>query len=487
MYILNLKEYLLRFDIKIELIKKIHDDWVDFHLSNKIIDLENIENVTTSKDNKKDLKELYSFDQLHKVEKVTVYNSIQCVLETSGKLICMFLLDCEYMEDLVYLIFRPLSNWSGIVKTILSFYSTDEESLSLIISRDYTSSIMSYHPFFDSLIQDFKGKKYTNKSTCNNYIEESIISYILPVKQYNVKFNMNMRIEMIVYNDFEKTDIFFSHDTDIFVISHNKKCCGKSRIDKCLDNDSYTIIFSDPIIYYKSNNDHDDKFTEMYITYKNIKKQIHTEDSYDLRLNKLLDKVYSYNGGHESVFSMTINKINCPCQVKYFHRKVPLFRYTSDELLYNYFKENLDIKKSKNIPVMKPKNFKVIDTKFKFDMDNVIDISNLFVEENYTKNNINKKICHNYVYLVEKYDINSDQAVYKFGKSNRPILERLKEHCYTSKVLLILEVEDANFTESSILKLLNNDKNIIKRIDLGNEYFLCENKYYLISLISKNV
>ena len=93
----------------------------------------------------------------------------------------------------------------------------------------------------------------------------------------------------------------------------------------------------------------------------------------------------------------------------------------------------------------------------------------------------------NYVYLIEKYDVNNENSVYKFGKTNRPIMDRMKEHCNTSKILLIIAVEDCSIVENNILKILNKDANIIKEKDIGNEYFYCDDKQYIINIILKNI
>jgi hypothetical protein len=120
------------------------------------------------------------------------------------------------------------------------------------------------------------------------------------------------------------------------------------------------------------------------------------------------------------------------------------------------------------------------------DDDNSDDDNNDNNDDNNNNNNENDDI-YNYIYLIEKYDINKNKPVYKFGKSTRNIFHRLKEHCLTSKTLLIIDVIDCNIIEKKILKILNNDINIIKRLDIGNEYFYCKSKIYLINIIINNI
>jgi hypothetical protein len=113
------------------------------------------------------------------------------------------------------------------------------------------------------------------------------------------------------------------------------------------------------------------------------------------------------------------------------------------------------------------------------------------IEENKNISKETKASCKNnsmnYVYLIEKYDVNNENSVYKFGKTNRPIMDRMKEHCNTSKILLILAVDDCSVVENNILKILNNDNNIIKEKDIGNEYFNCGDKQYIINIVLKNL
>ena len=80
-----------------------------------------------------------------------------------------------------------------------------------------------------------------------------------------------------------------------------------------------------------------------------------------------------------------------------------------------------------------------------------------------------------YVYLIEK-----------FGKSNRECSKRLKEHGNEAKVLLIIDVDNCNLVERYILNILRHTENI-KQCVFGNEYFICNDKKYIISIILKNI
>jgi hypothetical protein len=94
---------------------------------------------------------------------------------------------------------------------------------------------------------------------------------------------------------------------------------------------------------------------------------------------------------------------------------------------------------------------------------------------------------HSYIYLIEKYDLNHNIYIYKFGKSTRPIYKRLKDHGNEAKILLTMEVNNCHIIEKKILNILRNDINIICRDDIGREYFCCDNKKYIKHLVFNNL
>ena len=104
-----------------------------------------------------------------------------------------------------------------------------------------------------------------------------------------------------------------------------------------------------------------------------------------------------------------------------------------------------------------------------------------------TNNDItNDSTNFNYVYLIEKFNVNNKEYIYKFGKTNREYHKRLKEHGDEAKLLLILDVDNCNVVEKKILNILRNTVNI-KQCDFGNEYFLCNDKEYIKTIILKNI
>ena len=92
----------------------------------------------------------------------------------------------------------------------------------------------------------------------------------------------------------------------------------------------------------------------------------------------------------------------------------------------------------------------------------------------------------NYIYLIEKFDVNNKEYIYKFGKTNRECSKRLKEHGDEAKLLFIIDVVNCNVIEKKILTILRNTVNI-KQCTFGNEYFLCNDKEYIKNIIFKNI
>ncbi len=102
-----------------------------------------------------------------------------------------------------------------------------------------------------------------------------------------------------------------------------------------------------------------------------------------------------------------------------------------------------------------------------------------------TPNNITSTE-HNYIYLIKKYDLNYSEHIYKFGKSTRPIIDRLTEHGREAVVILILKVDNCHLIEEKMLNLLRNDNKIKHRKNIGLEYFNCDDEDYITDIILDN-
>ena len=129
-------------------------------------------------------------------------------------------------------------------------------------------------------------------------------------------------------------------------------------------------------------------------------------------------------------------------------------------------------------------------------IDNTLTTTTIITTETNNTNIINNDAINNainnditsfkYIYLIEKFDVNNKEYIYKFGKTNREYSKRLKEHGDEAKVLLILDVDNCNVIEKKILNILSNTENI-RKCSFGNEYFLCNDKEYIKSIILKNI
>ena len=165
---------------------------------------------------------------------------------------------------------------------------------------------------------------------------------------------------------------------------------------------------------------------------------------------------------------------------------------TTDEIkeffILNKVKKNNDlykcnkcIKDFPNIKSLKRHSKETVCGKSK-----IIQISSITSSSTNTELNDNNITSFEYVYLIEKFDVNKKEYIYKFGKTNRECSKRLKEHGNEGKVLLIIDVDNCNLVERHILNILRNTENI-KQCDFGNEYFICNDKKYIISIILKNI
>lgn len=96
---------------------------------------------------------------------------------------------------------------------------------------------------------------------------------------------------------------------------------------------------------------------------------------------------------------------------------------------------------------------------------------------------LSKENIFSYVYLLAKFDLNRNRLIYKFGKTKRYFPDRLKEHGKETQMLFVADVRNCDITETYVLKILSNTVGISKCIDIGNEYFVCDDKYYLLDIV----
>jgi hypothetical protein len=113
-------------------------------------------------------------------------------------------------------------------------------------------------------------------------------------------------------------------------------------------------------------------------------------------------------------------------------------------------------------------------------VNSTININNKTNKTNKTNQNFN------YIYLIQKFDVNNNEYIYKVGKTTREISKRLNEHGNETKLLLCLEVINCNISELKLLNILKQTENI-KKCNFGNEYFICNDKEFIKSIILNNL
>jgi hypothetical protein len=80
---------------------------------------------------------------------------------------------------------------------------------------------------------------------------------------------------------------------------------------------------------------------------------------------------------------------------------------------------------------------------------------------------------------VEKVDAHDGSTIFKFGKTTRRFDKRMYEYYATTKVLLILEVENCHKYEKTTLNILKKDPGINHVPEMGNEFFKCLDRNYI--------
>jgi hypothetical protein len=271
------------------------------------------------------------------------------------------------------------------------------------------------------------GKMYNDRTGCHNPIGARHYFFVFPLMEYECKYD-DIVLDFAGYDGRNMTNknMLFHHVTKINIVR---------------DENGLNFLLETPLIF-ESESTIEDIYMHMDITYSGKKIVLHTDNTSDLRLNKLIKKESSIDvvaHNHKSYVN------NC------------VFSFIMSENVISMLNR---IK----LPI------------------------NVNIDVPFGKRNFTASIgTHNYIYLLELRDMNEKKDVYKFGRSERTIWKRLKEHCKTSKPLLILEVDDCKKIERDILSIHNRDKKITQRNDLGREYFECADKNYLKCLILKNV
>ena len=498
-------------NISDDIIKYKLKEWLLFHENNKIIDINNFEIVENTLQKKLRIQDVYNsnfdyFDYENKFINYILYNK---------ELVSIGFIDFGNTTVFITnLLLSDICDWYNIIYNIIMFYNNKYKYEMIYINfNDYMDT---NHLIINDIMnilnipyikQDYEQKKY----------------YVLKLKNYNYKYTNSFNINIIGYKHQTKTEenLLFNHISNIGILfNENQPWALKdfySYFDSYFDNyrdklpniidhnvSVYDIILEKPIIIDRQI---DDIFIDIEINLKNNKFKIDNDNSYNLRLNKLLTNTVS-SIGYEYINSISCYKRNCKCydckniykknitnktnklnkeeiteiNKQYYYGNNPsnyiLYNFICNNFKYNYKKyDNFEYN---NIVINKP------DKQLNLEKLNILDLYNIFNNNIIEENKKPQIILNNYIYLIQKYDVNLKKDLYKFGKTNRPFNDRIKEYGPGVKVLIILDVDNCHIFETNILKVLKSDSKIINA-DITNEYFYCDNKQHIINIILKNI
>lgn len=465
-------------NISDDIIKYKFKEWIEFHKNNKIIDINDFQDyLQNSYKYYNCIEDIYA-EHLIEFLHVIIYNKqligIALVEDVSS-------FDTKII-DITDLILSNNCDWYNIIYNIIIFYekykhlhindNTEYEEYTYDNININFSKIMAHHPILNNIMNSF------NSIFLKKYYDNYDV-YLIRYKNYNCKYNNNLQINIIGYNGYDKKDIIFNHISNINIIFILKnKQIHYDKFNKPLKyiRKQYQIIFESPIIIDKTiyNND---IYVDISIIYNNKNIKILVNNPSDLRLNKLLiDKISGHN--YNIIHSIY-------CKYDNYEKDANIQSNLSNYNLYSCIQKNITT-------LLKKCEYKRIIINKPFEELTLLELNilNLDVLFNNSKTDLQKNSHHveyNYIYLIQKYDVNIKKDLYKFGKTNRHFYKRIKEHGMESKILFILDVDDCNIVESNILNILRNDDNIIERRDIGSEYFYCNNKQYIINLILHNI
>jgi hypothetical protein len=483
-------------DCKISLyeINSKYTEWFNFHLNYNIIDINNIVNK------RKEIEDVNDFEEIY-CNTLSKYCICNCIIY-NNKLVGIYLID-EAFLDIRNLILANDCDWFQIINLILKYYKQLNKD---IIHIDLSfNNIMDTHIIIDEIITFLKGIILYDKNDRRKYYNISLI-YL------DYKFNNKLIIEIIGYKDCSKNKELFNYKTNIAIFKReiNGSLCSWCYMpkrfikkDKIL-NDIFNyekhkftkleIFFENRLIITYPDND---CYIDINIIYDDIKYNLKIKNNDDLRLNKICEYNYhnyhNYHNDLKTIYSLRAFNYKCICKKCSKHDDMHMINYfntCSEFEIYNFIEKHFSyLIKSEEIDL---KSYNIDTKKFKLDLlscmnktseNTVINVPDTIVPDTIVPDT---NVC-SYIYLIEKYDVNENHPIFKFGKTNRLINKRLKEHGKEAKQLIILHVNNCNFIENKILSLLKQDKNIKHLKNIGNEYFYCDNKDYLIKTIITNI
>lgn len=107
-------------------------------------------------------------------------------------------------------------------------------------------------------------------------------------------------------------------------------------------------------------------------------------------------------------------------------------------------------------------------------------------QNNNNNNTTNDNNTLNYIYLIEKFDVNNKEYIYKFDRTNQEGSELLFETIDETKLVLMIYVDNSHIVEQNILNILNTSENI-KQCTFNNKHFICNDKKIIKNIIIKNI
>lgn len=458
MNIVKFNEYIEKNNIDIEEIEKLHRKFYYSFKKYYVIDENNYEIINKIKINSDEFDENY----FYYLDNFNEYNKfLYCIIDNND-ITGFFISDsCEDYIHIKDLLFDISYNWYKIFNCLISFSIKKKTDL-MVVEYNKNNDVVMNQPLIEKIIKNANGK-----IICNKHKKDYINIVIIPLKTYDIDNSNNFKLKFSDVSDCFQ-EFVFEKIVKIFYFD-NKYC----------------IAFKD--------HEYHERYGGDLATYSNLKVEIIDDDEKKELITsrfKFYGKIIDYQTDKKIIsFYYSVHVFDKEYYEDFKDRE-------SNNDFFSFIKNNIPVNKIKkvsklelkyiNLPKIFKMNIKFPEKKEKNNFDYDIDISLLFDES--IKNNNNNLNINNkgWIYLIQKYDLNENRIIYKFGKSSR-ILGRLKEHGNTSKIIFITDVNDINYVENKILNILKNDNQIICEKNHGNEYFSCPDENYIKDVVVKNV
>lgn len=364
MIVVSLNEYLKHYKVDKNYVKNVYKEWLDFYSKYSI----ERDKSLTIRNNFRVNNEEFEFNSLyvhHECTKVNTY-----LITNDNKICGIFTQDDRFIDNIDSLTLSPESDWYSCIKRIFNFIRKNVnkkniplKDLSVIINSYHMENVMDKQIFFDQVIEDFKGEVFEYKSPLISKRNSKL--YVIYFYK-NIAPNNNLRLEIIGYDEHDKKKIIFEQSSNCSIYEWRD-----------LAYHHYTILLEKSINFIKEW--YSDIYLDLFIFYKGQKIQVHTNDSFLLRLNKidLIGKkfseidatnknIYLYRGLH---VSKPLEDQNLPGirRFKSYHK-----------LLYECIENELQDEVIKRKPTSTKFSFPQIQGQMNFKFIDVINISSLY-------------------------------------------------------------------------------------------------------------